>query len=143
MSTEQNKAIVHRFYEDAINQGNLSLMDELFASDYQHHDPAFPLEWQQGGLAIYKQVNETFVSTFVPFHATVDDLFAEGDRVVSRWTFSGKHEKEFQGIPPMGKQVKIENIFIHRIANGKIAEAWVSYDALGLLQQLGAFPSAR
>ena len=81
MSIEQNKAIVRRFYEEAINQGNLSLMDELFASDYQHHDPAFPPEWQQGGLAVYKQVNETFISTFVPFHATVEDLYAQGDRV--------------------------------------------------------------
>ncbi len=143
MSTEQNKALVHRFYEEAINQGNLSLMDELFTSDYQHHDPAFPSEWKQGGLTVYRQVNETFVSTFVPFHATVDDLFAEGDKVVSRWTFSGKHEKEFQGIPPTGKRVNIENIFIHRIADGKIVEAWVSYDALGLLQQLGALPAAK
>lgn len=140
MSTEQNKAIVRRFYEEAINQGNLSLMDELFASDYQHHDPAFPPECQQGGLAVYKQVNETFISTFMPFHATVEDLFAEGDRVVSRWSFSGKQEKDFQGIPPTGKAVNVENVFIHRIANGEIAEAWVSYDALGLLQQLGAFP---
>ncbi len=143
MSIEQNKELVRRFYEEAINQGKLSLMDELFTTDYQHHDPAFPPDWQRGGLAVYKQVNETFISTFVPFHATIDDLFAEGDKVVSRWTFSGKHEKEFQGIPPTGKQVNIENIFIHRIVNGKIAEAWVSYDALGLLQQLGAVPSAR
>ncbi len=143
MSIEQNKAIVRRFYEEAINQRNLFLMDELFASDYLHHDTAFPPEWQQGGLAVYRQVNETFISTFTPFHAKVDDLFAEGDRVVSRWTFSGRHEKEFQGIPSTGKQVNIENIFIHRIANDKIVEAWVSYDALGLLQQLGAFPAAK
>ena len=87
--------------------------------------------------------NETFVSTFVPFYATVEDLLAEGDRVVSRWTFTGKQEQNFQGISPTGKPVHIENVFIHRIANGKIAEAWVSYDALGLLQQLGAFSTVK
>jgi predicted ester cyclase len=80
--------------------------------------------------------------TFVPFHVEVKDLFAEGDRVVSRWTFSGKQEKDFQGIPPTYKPVEVENIVIHRLANGKIVEAWFSYDALGLLQQLGAVPSA-
>ncbi len=118
-------------------------MDELFTADYLHHDPAFPPEWQQGGLAVYKQVNETFISTFVPFHVEVKDIFAEGDRVVSRWTFSGRQEKEFQGIPPTYKQIEVENIVIHRLANSKIVEAWFSYDALGLLQQLGAIPGMR
>ena len=137
MTIEDNKALVGRFYEDCVNQGNLALMDELFATDYQHHDPAFPAEWQNGGLAVYKLVNETFVSTFVPFHIEVKQIVAEGDKVASRWIVSGNQVKEFQGIPPTGKRVEFENLTIHRIADGRIAEAWVSYDALGLLQQLG------
>jgi steroid delta-isomerase-like uncharacterized protein len=70
-------------------------------------------------------------------HFTVEDLIAEGDKVVGRWTFRGTHRGDFMGIPPTGKKVSIMGIAIYRIARGKIAEAWVAWDAMGLMHQLG------
>lgn len=136
MSTEQNKAIVHRFFEEL----NLTVVDELYVPDYVHHDPSLPPEFQRGRDA-YKQLVTMFHTGFPDIKVTVEDLVAEGDKVVARWTWRGTNQGEFQGMPPTGKQVTGSGISIHRIAEGKIAEAWVNFDALGMLQQLGVIPA--
>ena len=74
------------------------------------------------------------------YRDTVDDLVAEGDKVVVRWTFRGTHPGEFQGVPPTGKQVTIIGISIFRIVGNKVVEDWTIIDLLGLLQQLGVIP---
>ncbi|HEY6410245.1 MAG TPA: ester cyclase, partial [Ktedonobacteraceae bacterium] len=71
----------------------------------------------------------------------IEDLVAEGDKVVTRWTWRGTNQGEFQGMPPTGKEVAGSGISIHRIAEVKIAEAWVNFDTLGMLQQLGMIPA--
>ena len=135
MSTEQNKALVHRFFEEF----NLAVVDELFVPNYVHHDPGLPPELQHGRDA-YKQLVTMFRTGFPDIKTTVEELVAEGDRVVARWTWRGTNSGEFQGMPPTGKQVTGTGISIHRLANGKMAEAWVNFDALGMLQQLGVLP---
>ena len=136
MSTEQNKALVHRFFEEF----STTTVDELFVPNYAHHDPGLPPELQRGRDA-YKQLVTMFRAGFPDIKMTVEDLVAEGEKVVARWTWHGTNQGEFQGMPPTGKQVTGSGISIHRVADGKIAEAWVNFDTLGMLQQLGVIPA--
>jgi len=136
MSTEQNKAITRRFFEVF----NLTVVDELFTPDYVHHNPSVTPELQRGREA-YKQVVNLFITAFPDLHTTVDDAIAEGDKVATRWTWRGTHKGEVMGIPATGKQVVISGVSIHRIATGKIAEGWINFDALGMMQQLGVIPA--
>ena len=71
---------------------------------------------------------------------TVEDLIAEGDKVVTRWRARGTHQGELMGIPPSGNPVEVTGITIHRIEGGKVVETWANYDALGMMQQVGAVP---
>jgi steroid delta-isomerase-like uncharacterized protein len=77
---------------------------------------------------------------FQDLHFTVDDQIAEGDKVVTRWTCTGIHQGEFAGVPATGKRVTFSAINIHRVVNNQIQEGWLNWDALSLLQQLGAIP---
>ncbi len=135
MSTETNKVIVRRFFEEFSE----TVVDELFLATYVHHDPSLPPEMQHGRDA-YKHVVAMFRAAFPDLRTTVDDLLAEGDKVAARWTFSGTHQGAFLGIPPTGKQVTGTGTSIARIEDGKVAENWVNFDALGLMQQLGVIP---
>ncbi len=135
MATDANKALVRRFFEEY----SLDVIDALFTPDYTHHDPNLPPALQHGRDA-YKQVVAMFRAAFPDLRTTVEDLIAGGDKVAACWTFRGTHHGELMGIPPTGKQVTGTGMSITRIANGKMAERWVNFDALGMLQQLGAIP---
>jgi steroid delta-isomerase-like uncharacterized protein len=136
MSSEANKAIVARFYETALNAGDVTVLDELATPDYEEHDP---LPGQGTGLEGLRDRVRTIVEAFGQ-HFTVEDMIAEGDRVVARWTGSGTHVGEFMGIPPTGKSFTISGIDIYRMAEGKMAEHWHVVDQLALLGQLGLLP---
>ena len=137
MSTEENKAINRRIAEEGWNQGNTALFDEFFAADFIGHDPFGHVHGPEG----FKQFYATYRSAFPDTHLTIEDQIAEGDMVVSRYTARGTHQGELQGIPPSGKRVTITGTTIIRYASGKAAEAWYEYDALGMLQQIGAIPT--
>ena len=137
MSTEENKAIDRRVTEEGWNQGNTALFDEFIAADFIGHFPGSPFHRLEG----YKQFYADIHSTFPDVHYTIEDEIAEGDMVVSRYTARGTHQGELQGIPPSGKRVTITGTTIIRYASGKAAEAWYEYDALGMLQQIGAIPT--
>jgi steroid delta-isomerase-like uncharacterized protein len=137
MSTEDNKALYRRYFE-AMNKGQeafMAAMDELCAPDYVWHGPLGEMD-----LAAWKQMAPAFYTAFPDQHATVEDLLAEGDKVVARFTVRGTHQGEFMGIPPTGKVVTYRGIVISRFAGGKIVEDWESADMLGFMQQLGAIP---
>jgi steroid delta-isomerase-like uncharacterized protein len=139
MSTEQNKALVHRLIEEVFNRGNISLVDELMAPDFVEHEelpPGIP-----PGREAPKQMTTIFRSAFPDFKATIDDIVAEGDKVVIRQTWSGTHKGEFMGIPPTGKSVSFGVIDIIRIAGGKFVEHWGQMDSMGMMQQLGVIPA--
>ena len=136
--SETNKAIVRRFFETA-NAGNIDQWDEILVEDYVHHDPQMPPEMQRG-RDNYKQGISGFLSAFPDGHLAVEDLIAEGDRVVSRIVFNGTHNGDLMGIPPSGKPVTFNMIGIWRIAGGRIAEGWVNFDILGVMQQIGVIP---
>ena len=120
MSTEQNRALVRRMVEEIFNRGSLSRIDEFVAPDFVEHEelpPGIPR-----GREGVTQLLSIFRSAFADFKVTIDDIIAEGDKVVIRQTFSGTHKGEFMGIPPTGKSVSFGVIDIIRIADGKFVE---------------------
>ena len=137
MSTEQNKTIVRRVFDEIVNKGNLGVADELLAADYVNHDFPAPAPGAEG----FKLVTTMFRSAFPDIVVTLEDEFAEGDRVVTRGVFVGTHTGDFMGIPATGRQVSIKYLDIWRLENGKAKENWVQMDLLGLMQQLGVIPA--
>ena len=137
MSTEENKALVRRF-EEELNKGNLALIDELFAADCVIH--------LGGGAELrgpeeFRQLITTFAPAFPDFVSTIEDLIAEGDKVVCRFTRTGTHKGEWLGIAATGKHITWTAIEISRIVGGKVVEAWGEIDMLSVMQQLGAIPT--
>jgi steroid delta-isomerase-like uncharacterized protein len=139
MPTEQNKAIFRRMVEEIFNRGNMSLVDEFLAPDFIEREelpPGIP-----PGREGVKQMTIMFRSAFPDFKATIDDMIAEGDKVVVRMTWSGTHKGEFMGIPPTGKSVSFGVIDIVRFARDKFVEHWGMMDSTSMMQQLGAVPA--
>ena len=137
MSVEENKAIERRFFEEVVNKGNLAVIDELVAANFVDHSAPPGVAPDREG---YKQFFTMAHSAFPDFHSTLEDMIAEGDMVVQRFTARGTHKGEWMGIAPTGKQFTMPGIGIHRITGGKIVEDWVSMDMLGMMQQLGVVP---
>lgn len=138
MATEQNKALFRRMVEEIFNRGNLDLVDEVFAPDFVEHEelpPGIP-----SGREGVKQMTSMLRGAFPDFKATIEDMLAEGDRVVIRMTWTGNHQGDFMGIPATGRRVSFGVIDIVRFAGGKFAEHWGLMDQAGLMQQLGAVP---
>lgn len=135
---EENKAVSRRFTEEIFNAKNLDAIDELCSPDYVGHDPFPGMPPNRDGL---RQFCVMSIAAIPDYHSTIEDMVAEGDKVVQRFTGRGTHKGEFMGIPATGKQVTIKGISIDRIANGKVVENWVIMDMLGVMQQLGAVPS--
>jgi len=136
MSTEQNKAVLSRFIKEVFNRGNIRLVDELLAPDFVEHEelpPGIP-----PGREAVKQLSTMFRSAFPDLKVTIDDMIAEGDKVVARQTWSGTQKGEFMGVPPTGKKVSFGVIDIVRIAGGKVVEHWGQMDGMGMMKQLGA-----
>ena len=139
MSTEEIKALVHRYFEEW-NRGKaaaMAVIDEVCATDFVCHRGTGEVVH---GLKDWKQANSKFYDTFPDNHLTLDDMVAEGDKVAYRWTLTGTHKGEFEGIPPTNKKVTVWAISISRIAGGKIVEDWSRVDTLGLMQQFGVVP---
>src|SRR5919199_3976998 len=139
MSTEENKAVIHRAYEE-MNKGQeatIVAFEELYAPSYVWHGPGVFGDMDLAGM---KQASTAFWTAFPDMHYTLEDLIAEGDKVVHRYAFRGTHQGDFMGVPATGKVVTYTGIYISRLAGGKFVEDWCSVDMLSLLQQLGAIP---
>jgi steroid delta-isomerase-like uncharacterized protein len=141
MSTEENKAAERRFYAEVWVKHNLDVVDELVAPDVVEHNPLFP--GQGPGREGFRQTLNMVFSAFPDAQSTIEDLIAEGDTVVVRWTGRGTHRGEFMGIPPTNKQMTSAGIDIIRYEGGKRVETWRQWDALGVMQQLGVVPPPR
>jgi predicted ester cyclase len=122
MSVEENRALGRRWGDEIWGKGNLAVIDELYAGNLAKGE---------------KEAVGMFLAAFTSIHATTEDIIAEGDKVVVRWTWAGTHKGEFMGIAPTGKQVTLTGINILRIEGGKIVEEWSEMDNLGMMQQLG------
>jgi predicted ester cyclase len=138
MLTEENKILVRRWLEECYNQGNAAVADELVAINYVNHSAP---HGQMPGLVAEKRYITMIRAAFPDFHLAIEDQIAEGDKVVTRLTASGTYKGGLEDIPStaaIGKQVRVTEILIHRIAGGKAVEGWIEFDQLGLWQQLGA-----
>jgi steroid delta-isomerase-like uncharacterized protein len=134
--SEENKALARRSWE-LVSQRNPDAIEEVYTADSVLHEPDQDLQ----GVEEAKQYLSSYISAFPDLNVTVEDVIAEGDQVVTRWTLRGTHQGEIEEFgPPTGKQVELEGITIHRIEGGKIVEEWESYDNLSVLQQLGLIP---
>ena len=134
MSVEENKAIVSRLLEEVINQKNLTMMDEIVASNFFFHGS----DGQDvSGTEVVKQMLTTFFNAFDGFRVNIEDMIGEGDKVVVRFLEIGEHQGEFEGIAPTGKEVTWLEMAIFRVVNNKIVECWTLEDRLSLMQQMG------
>ena len=138
MSTEENKALVRRFVDEAQSRGNVDAIDELCSPEFVNHSAPPGVPSNREGI---KQVTAMFRQAFPDSYFTVEDMVAEGDKVATRKTFHGTHQGEFMGISPTGYQVSIGLIDIVRIADGKVVEHLSMGDNLGMMQQLGVIPT--
>jgi steroid delta-isomerase-like uncharacterized protein len=137
MGAEDNKAVVRRWIE-LWNTHDVAAVDEMVSSDYVRHDPNAP---EVRGPEAQKQLLTMFFTAFPDLHLTIEDLIAEGDKVVARLTARGTHQGELLGMPPSNTRVAIMLVDIFRLADGRIAEQWAILDILGMLQQIGAIPT--
>jgi steroid delta-isomerase-like uncharacterized protein len=136
MSVGENKEVVKRWHDELWNKGNVAVVDELIDANCVYHIDPQPTDvreyWRQGVA--------TFRAAFSDAHITNEDMVAEGDKVVTRWTWRMKHTGEWMGIAATGKQLELKGISIHRIVDGKIVEDWAVGDELGMMRQLGVIP---
>jgi predicted ester cyclase len=137
--TETNKAVVERWLE-LWNTQDLTIADEVFATDYVPHMPHYP---DIVDVESYKAEIATIPTNIPDFHATLEDIIAEGDRVVARFTAAGTASGAFMGITVDGVPYTNTWIIMFRFAGGKIVEEWLQYDLLGVLEQWGAMPPSR
>jgi predicted ester cyclase len=135
MSTEENKALARRSWQAVDNP---DLIDEIYASDVVWHEPGGE---DIHGIQEAKQFISLYKTAFPDMSATIEDVIAEGDKVVTRVTLRGTHQGETEEFgPPTGRQIEGDIVTISRIEGGKIVEDWDSYDNLSTLQQLGLAP---
>ena len=137
MSIEANKEVVKRFIEEVQSQHRMEVVDELIAADYSDHASGPGIIPGKEG---FKQFFGMMLQTFPDLHATIHDQIGEGDKVVTRKTFTGTQKGEYMGQPPSGKQIELSVIDIFRVVDGKLVEHWMQADFLGMMQQLGITP---
>jgi steroid delta-isomerase-like uncharacterized protein len=132
-AAEENKAIFRRYAEEVGNQQNFELVDEIFERYISHQPDGSTLV---RGPEDVKRFHREFHSAFSDFHINIEDQIAEGDKVVSRYTMRGTHQRAFRGMAPTGKEIEIKGVTIFRFSpEGKVVETWDSYDQLSLMRQ--------
>ena len=137
---EANASGSKRLIEELFGAGKYEIADELVAPGATGHDPALPAPVV--GPEGLKEAARGYREAFPDLTLTVEQAVAEGEYVASRWTSRGTHNGELFGIAATGKQATVTGISIDRWQNGKVVESWTNWDTLGLLQQLGAVPTA-
>jgi steroid delta-isomerase-like uncharacterized protein len=139
MSESENVKVIGRFLEEVINQGRLEQADELVAVDFVELDP---LPGQKQGREGLKEVIGMLRSAFPDINWAVDETVASGDKVVTRFMWTGTHRGTFLGIPATGRSVSVKGVVIDRIAAGKMADSRILMDNFTMMQQLGVIPGA-
>jgi predicted ester cyclase len=122
--------------EEVWSGGNLAVLDEIIAPEYILHGAADPTT--PPGPEGARRITAAFRDAFPDLQGVIEDLIAEGDRVVCRWTARATHQGPFAGVAPTHRPVTLTGIEIVRVVNGQIVEGWDEVDLLGLMEQLGA-----
>jgi steroid delta-isomerase-like uncharacterized protein len=134
-----NKAIVRRLYEEVWNKRKLEIINEIISPSHALQAPN--ISGSSIGPEAYKRNVLLFLAGYPDLRWTIEDTIAEKDKVVACWTMSGTHKGDYLGVPATNKKVSVDGITIHHIANGKIMDSYSNWDALGMMQQLGAVPA--
>lgn len=137
LSEDQNIAALDRFVEEVINQGKYEVCDEIVEENFVELDP---LPGQQQGREGLKDVIRMLRTGFPDVHWVVEETIASGEKVVSRFKWTGTHQGEFLGIPASGRKVVVPGVVIDRLQNGKMADSRILMDTMGMMQQLGVIP---
>jgi steroid delta-isomerase-like uncharacterized protein len=136
--SQENIASSRRLLEETFNRGNFSVIDELSTEDFVGHDPLMGDEDKEAS----KQAISGYRDAFPDLHATIEDIFAAGDKVVYRWSVEGTFENEIMGLQPTGERGSpVRGITIDRFEGDKIAESWSQWDTLTFMRDIGAIPS--
>ena len=138
MPEQDNIAVIGRFIEDVINQGNLDAADDIVEENFIELDP---LPGQRQGREGLKEVIGMMRAAFPDIHWVADETIAAGDKVVTRFTWTGTHRATFLGIPATGRNVTVKGVVIDRLSGGKMADSRILMDSLGMMQQLGVVPT--
>ena len=133
-SGKEHIAIVRKFFEVGPSKGDLAAADALLHPEFSLHTP---LPTPGPAIEEMNNVITTCRAAFHGLHVTIDDIMADGDKVIARFTARGTHKGEFMGVPPTGKAITLTAIEIFRIKDGKIAELWGEVNLMGLMHQLG------
>src|SRR6266851_1060462 len=133
-TTENNKAVIGKFLEEVINQNRMDRANDLVVLD--------PLPGQRQGREGLKEALGLMRAAFPDIHWVVEEMVAEGDTVVTRFTWKGTHRGVFLGVPATGKSVVVKGVVIDQLAGGKMSKSRILMDSLGMMQQLGVVGSA-
>ena len=140
MSTVQGKSIIRRVLDEAFNQGNLAIVDELVAPNGISHHLSWGTPANRMGL---KQLIAMFRTAFPDLSCTMEDEINQDDKVAAHWKMRGTHTGLFLGNPPTSKPIVVQGLMYVRIENLQIIECWIMIDQMGMLQQLGLVPPPR
>lgn len=138
MSSEFNAVLVRRILGEIWNAGNLDLVDQLFSPNYVGY---IGTTTELHGREQDKENLRVFRTAFPDLNLTIEDLVADGDKVIVRWTGRGTHTGEFRGLPPSGNQINVVGISIFLVVNNMVEREWQAFDSLTLMQQLGVIPA--
>jgi steroid delta-isomerase-like uncharacterized protein len=138
MSESENKAVIQRFIKDVLNLGRLETADEIVAENFIELDP---LPGQKQGREGLKEIIVMLRSGFPDMNWVIEEMIASGEKVVTRFHWTGTHKGEFMGMPATGKSVKVKGVVIDRIVGGRMTESRILMDDLGMMQQLGVIPA--
>jgi steroid delta-isomerase-like uncharacterized protein len=139
MSADANAATAKRVLDEAFNEGRIDVLDEILSPDMVSHDPAEPEDVR--GVEAHKERVRKYRDAMSDLHVTLEDIFASGDRVCSRWTVRGTNDGELEGMPATGRKIELAGLTIDRFDDdGRIVEAWDNWDNAGFMQQLGITP---
>ena len=139
MAVERNEAVSRRFYDEVWNRGDFAVIDQLADPSLVAHDAALPEDVR--GPDGLKGLIGSYRRAFPDVEMVVADMISDGDKVTVRWSASGTHLGELMGLAPTGRRSRVTGISIERYRDGRLVEAWVNWDTLGMLQQIGAAPA--
>lgn len=137
MSAEDNKAMMRQAYQEIFEKRDMDAVEDFIAADCIEHDPA---AGGRSGPEAVKYFVEVFSTAFPDFSVKVDDMIFEGDKGMTRLTFTGTHQGDFFGAPGSGRRFSVGGVDIFRFANGKIAEHWGYFEEMSMMRQLGLAP---
>ena len=136
MTPQETEALAHRWHLEVVQEGKLRVADEILAPNSVAHVNGQDLR----GIEEAKQLATALRTALPDVQITHHEAIVSGNKVAIRWTSDGTHQGDYFGVPPTGRRIHVEGLDMFHIRDGKIAEMWIAFDNMGILQQMGAVP---